>query len=67
MNPFNSVLTNEIITNLQSGSKEAEAVSGLIFSVDAKMTAESIYSTPEIMSEASRADSEILKLFAFNL
>ena len=61
------MLTNEIIQKLQGGSPEAKAVAGLIFSVDASMTAQSIYSSPEIMSEASSADSEKLKRYAFNM
>lgn len=61
------MLTNEVIQKLQSGSSEAEAVTGLIFSVDASMTAQSIYSSPQIMSEATSADSEKLKRYAFNM
>ena len=56
-----------MMTLLQDSSKpESTAVKGLIFDTASPMTAESTYSTPPIMSEASPTDSSNLKPYCYN-
>lgn len=66
INPFDKNYTNEMISLIQEDNDQANAVVGLVFQTDSVMTSESKYSRPPIMSEATPADCNKLKPYAYN-
>ena len=69
VNPFDTTYTNAIIVNINAETPEPEAlaVKGLIFDVDSTMSGDDNgYDRPQIMSEATQAESLELKPYCYN-